>query len=292
MILKLRPRTIFHCAGTRPDASSKECKSTNVLGTEVLLRVAAESRCVEAVIYAGSHAAIQLPLRGTKLTEDAAKLRTSTAFQKSKAKAEALVLAANMPSFKTTILRFPTVYGEDDPYCIPVFLELMRQNKTNVQIGPNTALFEWLFITNAVSAFLLASRALLLGRKGVAGESFFITDGKAIPFYDFGRKVWLNAGERLEKNDIRKVGRGLVMTTARVNDWIVGTATLGMVRPDVRVEDVRRLDEGFEWSIEKAGRLLRYQPLVGVDEGVKRSVRAALMTPDWRGLELRGRPAP
>lgn len=227
------------------------------------------------------------------LTEETATLYTSssrgTQYQKAKGIADALVLEANSVNLRTTCLRLPLIYGEGDPYVIPNTLYLMRKGQQTLQIGPNEKVFEHVYVENAVYAHILASKALLSHTEHkVDGEAFFITDGQPLKFYDFARKIWVMAGDRSEKKDIRVVSTHLVLSTVGITEWLYFIFTLGRKKPDVTRKDVVALDKGTWFSIEKARQRLGYEPQVDVDEGIRRGVELALYKEEMKKLVQRG----
>lgn len=293
---RIRPRVIFHAASSSPNANRKSQNHTTVVGTEVLLKCAAESPFVHALVYTSCHEAIEIDLNNHLLTEETAKLYTkksnATPYQKSKALAEQAVINANSWSLRTLCLRLPPIYGGGDLQVIPSLLEMMNQGKSTLQIGPNKKLFEHVYIDNAVHAQLLAAKVLLLSLDEgssirVDGETFFITDGSPMPWYDFARKVWYAAGDRTEPEWIRVVPMHLALATASVNDWVSWTVTLGRRRQRFTSEGMARLGRGTQFSIEKAREWLGYEPLVPVEEGIRRAVEKALEGADEDRLVLR-----
>ncbi|KAG0645979.1 Sterol-4-alpha-carboxylate 3-decarboxylating [Hyphodiscus hymeniophilus] len=227
------------------------------------------------------------------LTEESAQLYSAsskgTPFQKAKGIADALVLEANSANLHTTCLRLPLIYGEGDPYLIPSTLGLMRKGQATLQIGPNKKVFEHVYVGNAVDAHIMASKTLLSHHEQkVDGEAFFITDGQPLKFYDFARKVWVMAGDRSEKKDIRVVSTSLVLSTVGLTEWLYFIFTLGTKKPDVTRKDVLALDKGTWFSIEKARARLGYNPTVGVEEGIRRAVELALYKDEMMKLVQRG----
>jgi sterol-4alpha-carboxylate 3-dehydrogenase (decarboxylating) len=299
LLAKIRPRVIFHTAAPHPGANKKAQNATNILGTEVLLKCAAESPFVQALVYTSCHEAIVIDPSNNILTEETAKLHTkksnATPFQKSKALAEHAVLTANCWNLRTLCLRLPPIYGGGDPLVTPGLLEIMDQGKCTLQIGPNKKVFEHVYIDNAVHAHLLAAKVLLSLDEGleirVDGECFFITDDSPMPWYDFARKVWYAAGDRTEPEWIRIVPMHLALATASVNDWVSWTLTLGRKRPEVTSSDMAGLRKGTWFSIEKARCLLGYSPLIPAEEGIRRAVEKALEGADENRLVLRGKTA-
>jgi nucleoside-diphosphate-sugar epimerase len=62
-----------------------------------------------------------------------------------------------------------------------------------------------------------------------------------------------------------------------------------MKRPEVTFYDVRELEKGMCFSIEKARRL-GYHPVVFQDDGIRLAVDGGLERQDLRAVALRGRP--
>ncbi|KAG6844610.1 hypothetical protein H0H87_005544 [Tephrocybe sp. NHM501043] len=104
----------------------------------------------------------------------------------------------------------------------------------------------------------------------VAGQAFFITNGEPCYFWDFPRTVWqqLDAvfpGKRQPRN-YTKLSKpiGLMAATgAEWAAWLMGKEPT-FTRFKVSYSCVNRW-----YNIEKARRVLGYEPIVGVDEGVK-----------------------
>lgn len=109
---------------------------------------------------------------------------------------------------------------------------------------------------------------------GVAGNAFFITNGQPTPFWDFARAVWKEYDPSPKGTvDLKKVWKiprdvGMVLATlAEYATWLVGTTT-NFTRFKISFSATTRF-----YNIERARRVLGYEPLVGTEEGVKRSVQ-------------------
>jgi len=269
-----------------------------VRGTQILLKCASRLPFVKALVYTSSHEGVEIEPRNEQLTEETCKMltekSTATPHQKSKGTADALVLAANGENLRTAVLRLPPVYGEGDPRLIPSIMGMMRQGKQNMQIGPDQHVFEHVYVGNAVLAHVLCGKALLasswdpISADGdVAGQAFFITDGQPMSYYTFARKIWYIAGDRTEKANIRLVSFWLVIVTAWMNEIFYFIFSVGQKRPQVGTYDVKELTRGFRWSIEKARRVLGYEPS-GMDEGLRRGVEGAIYEEEMRRLVREG----
>ncbi|KAL5317140.1 hypothetical protein ACEPPN_014234 [Leptodophora sp. 'Broadleaf-Isolate-01'] len=307
LLFKIQPRIIFHCGSASPEAPLKEQNTTNVRGTQILLKCASRLPFVRALIYTSSHEAVEIEPRNQQLSEASCKLHTEksdvTPHQKSKGIADALVLAANSESLRTACLRFPPIYGEGDPRVIPSLLGMMRQGKQNMQIGPDRQVFEHVYVGNAVLGLMLCGKALLAsaqysnlknmdgdGRSmdsGVGGQAFFITDGQPVSYYTFARRIWYIAGDRTEKQDIRLVSFWLVIVTAWMNEVFYFVFSAGQKRPKVGTYDVKELSRGVSWSIEKARVRLGYVPS-GMEDGLRRGVEGAIYEEEMRRLIAAG----
>ncbi|KAH7409697.1 hypothetical protein BKA64DRAFT_705453 [Cadophora sp. MPI-SDFR-AT-0126] len=306
LLFKIQPRIIFHLASASPESPIKEQNTTNVRGTQILLKCASRLPFVKALVFTSSHEGVEIEPRNEELTEKTCKLltekSTATPHQKSKGIADALVLAANGENLRTAVLRLPPVYGEGDPRLIPSILGMMRQGKQNMQIGPDKHVFEHVYVGNAVLAHVLCGKALLASSSNsisasldgggsesstVAGQAFFITDGQPLSYYTFARKIWYIAGDRTEKPHIRYVSFWLVIVTAWMNEIFYFIFSLGQKRPKVGTYDVKELTRGVNWSIVKARSVLGYEPS-GVEEGFRRSVEGAIYEEEMRRLVREG----
>lgn len=107
----------------------------------------------------------------------------------------------------------------------------------------------------------------------VAGQAFFITNGEPVYFWDFPRTVWTKIDQRTDSQRKQK-GRivlprtlGLLLASgAEWWGWLVGKEP-AFTRFRVSFSCASRW-----YNIEKARRLLGYEPLVGMDEGIDRMV--------------------
>ncbi|RDB17936.1 Sterol-4-alpha-carboxylate 3-dehydrogenase, decarboxylating [Hypsizygus marmoreus] len=107
----------------------------------------------------------------------------------------------------------------------------------------------------------------------VAGQVFFITNGEPCYFWDFPRAVWhqLDAHfpDHRKPRGLIKLPKAIGMAAATGSEW-AGWLT-GKEPTFTRFKVT--FSCATRWhNIEKARRVLGYEPLVGVEEGVKRMV--------------------
>ena len=107
----------------------------------------------------------------------------------------------------------------------------------------------------------------------VAGQTFFITNGEPIYFWDFSRAIWY----RFDKH----YGTEKYKTPIRVMSIFVGRYLASLAemwgsisgrQPAFTTFRVRVVSRHKWHSIEKARRVLGYEPIVDLDEGIKRTV--------------------
>jgi sterol-4alpha-carboxylate 3-dehydrogenase (decarboxylating) len=161
---------------------------------------------------------------------------------------------------------------------MPGAMAVLRDGKTHFQIGDNENLFDMTYIENAAHAHILAAIKLLeqpttpktaeVGR--VDGEAFFITNGEPVYFWDFMRAIWRRyQNPPNDKFTVMPAGFGMVIgTLAEAASWITGKEpTFSRFR--VRFTTMNRY-----FNIKKARVYLDYEPIVSLEEGLRRACDA------------------
>lgn len=113
----------------------------------------------------------------------------------------------------------------------------------------------------------------------VAGQAFFITNGEPVYFWDFMRAIWraldASSSSPRPKKSLIVLPRGLGMLLAGAAEWwgwLVGKES-AFTRFRVQYSCATR------WhNIEKARRVLGYEPIVGLEEGMKRMVDVSIFS--------------
>jgi len=278
LILRVQPTVIFHVASpvsSGNTASSKLFYDVNVIGTKTLLNYAQKSPCTKIFIYTSSSSVMKPPYHDSTETQPLVPLASKTDFNyytTTKAIADQTVLEANRPNgLKTCSLRIAPIYGERDNQMIPGLFKVLDDKRHYSQIGKNTVLMDFLSAKNAAKAHILAYRALVPTgtQSSVAGEAFLITDGKPMPFWDFSRKVWAAAGEPVPQDKIKIVPAWLVLSLAVTMEWLYWIFTFGHKTPQfLRSHTIRYVTQERTFSIEKAKKLLNYQPEDDMDKSI------------------------
>ncbi|KAL8287527.1 hypothetical protein RQP46_003385 [Phenoliferia psychrophenolica] len=104
----------------------------------------------------------------------------------------------------------------------------------------------------------------------VAGQAFFITNGEPIAFWDFPRALWA-AYNGHEPSFVVPLPVGLGLAVAGIGEAVMGLMgkTPNLTRGKVVYSTTHRY-----YNIEKARRVLGYEPIVGLQEGIKRAIAA------------------
>lgn len=159
---------------------------------------------------------------------------------------------------------------------IPGAMKVLADGKTHFQIGPNNNLFDMTYIENAAHAHLLAAAALLEQDENTpaeyqaAGEAFFITNGEPVYFWDFMRAIWKRYQNPInEKFTVLPFWLGLVLGGAC--DAVAAVTGKEMAFSTFRVK-FTTLNRYF--NIKKAKLRLGYEPIVSLEEGLKRACDA------------------
>ena len=191
------------------------------------------------------------------------------------------VLEANRtPSnFLTCAIRPAGIFGERDVQILPKMITALRKGQNKFQVGANNNLFDFTYVENVAHGHLLAVQALLashsrlptipLDHEKVDGEAFFITNGQPVYFWDFARAVWHAGGDTLPLKKVWHLDQDFAWAIGGALEWIfwIMGKTPNLTRQQVRYSTMNKYH-----SIDKAKKRLGYEPVVDLDEGVRRGV--------------------
>jgi sterol-4alpha-carboxylate 3-dehydrogenase (decarboxylating) len=170
------------------------------------------------------------------------------------------------------VIRILGIYGENDSNGIGGLLKNLKKGRQRVQVGDNKKRFEFCWVGKAAEAHVLAGKALVAGTEGVDGEAFFISDGVAVPFFDFARRVYAFAGRPVAENEVKVMPFWLVWTVTYVSEWVYWVFTLRTKHLDVPSVGIEYLDRGCVWSIDKDRERLGDRPVEDQDEVLRKCV--------------------
>jgi sterol-4alpha-carboxylate 3-dehydrogenase (decarboxylating) len=167
---------------------------------------------------------------------------------------------------------------------LPGLLQASRKGQSKFQLGPNTNLFDFTYVENIAHGHLLALVGLLatsklgitpLDHEKIDGEAFFITNGSPVYFWDMARRVWKEAGDQnaLYPAKIWVLGTQFALVIASIMGLVMGIfgKEPNLSRAKIRYSVMTRY-----YSIDKAKARLGYEPIVELEEGIRRGVKDIL----------------
>lgn len=270
-----RPDLVIHTAGYVPPLSQRYSrhidslvKQINVEGTRNVLEAAIESGC-RGLIYTSSCCAVTDDLHGyfANIDEQWPVSTHSLPYGESKVEAEALVLSANSETFNTCVIRPAVIFGEEDYQLIPSIHACIAKFETPFRLGDGMNLWDTVYVGNVGHAHALAVKNLL-SSKSAAGEVFFIQNNEPITFRDFTLAIWKEFGHYPPfEMEIPKSLGYFVGILAECWTWVTAKPTT-ISRGSVLDACAMRYASG-----EKAKRILGYEPVVSLEEGLRRSCK-------------------
>ena len=178
-----------------------------------------------------------------------------------KALAEAAVLQASRRGLlRTCALRPHLIWGKDDPHLFPRVIDRARQGKLR-RVGNGKNLIDVVHVDNAARAHVQALENLLRGGDELNGETLFITDGQPIECWDWITRILGTANVPVPT---RSISYQAAYRIGAVMEALYWSFRIQNEPPMTRfVAAQLALDHFF--SIEKARRLINYQPSVDRD---------------------------
>lgn len=244
--------------------------AVNLGGTDNMLAGCAEHR-IPKLVYISSASAVYEGRDIENGDESLPYSRVSQApYADSKIAAEKKVLEYNgLGATLTCAIRPHVVFGAADNRFIPAILTKAEQGKLKRAVGNRDKLSDFTYISNLVDA-VVAAEARLVSDSPVAGQTYFVTNGEPIAFFDFIEKFLLEVGYPPITG---KVPFWLAYSAAAVAETIdtLKGGTLNAEDGLTRFA-VKYLVTHHYFSIEKAKRDLGWEPRVSLDEGIKLTV--------------------
>ena len=110
-----------------------------------------------------------------------------TAYQKTKALAEQMVLEANNETLATVALRPHLIWGPGDPHLVPRIIERAKAGRLRL-VGKQSNLVDSTHIDNAALAHILAAE-VLAPNASCAGKIYFISNDEPLPMKELINKI-------------------------------------------------------------------------------------------------------
>jgi dihydroflavonol-4-reductase len=251
--------TVFHIAAMfRTEGSLDEFLKVNYDGTMALL-AAAKAAGVRRFVYCstiGVHGSVsQIP------SDETSPFGPMDYYQETKLKAE---LACRAPGaadgIEMVVVRPCSIYGPGDVRLLKMFR--MVQKGLFLFVGDGRPNFHPVYIDDLVEGFMLA-----MTTPEADGEVFIIGAADYVPLWDFVGTAARAVGASPPK---RRIPFGLMDVAARLCEAIF--IPLG-ISPPLHRRRLSFFSSNRSFSIDKARRMLGYQPKVDLEEGFRRTVQ-------------------
>ncbi len=173
---------------------------------------------------------------------------------------KAVVQATRRTPLRACILRPHLIWGPGDPHLFPRVIERARAGRLRC-VGTGKNSIDVVHVRNAARAHLLALDKLMACDDSVNGQSFFITDGTPVECWSWITRILAMADVPVP---VRRISYAAAYRLGAVFEGVYKLARLRREPPMTRfVAAQLALDHYF--SIEKARKLLGYDPQVDVD---------------------------
>jgi nucleoside-diphosphate-sugar epimerase len=236
----------------------------NVVGTRNVL-AACRRHGVRRLVFASSPSVIG---SGHDLKGDNESLlypkKYTAHYPRTKAIAEAEVLAANGPELATVALRPHLIWGPGDPHLLPRLVVRAKAGRLR-QVGDGRNTVDVTYIDNAATAHLLAADRLEPGSP-IAGRAYFISQGEPVPLWPFINSILELAGV---PPVTRRVPAGVAYAAGAVLESAYGLFRVRSEPPMTRFL-AQQLSTSHWFDISAARRDLGYKPTVSTEEGLRR----------------------
>ena len=260
---------VFHLAGVIHPRHPRDFVATNVQGTANVLEAAAMAQARRIVVMSSNSPFGANPSSEHRFDEASA-YTPYMGYGNSKWQMELLLRAEmNRPARpEIVIARAPWFYGPGQPPRQSEFFAMIRQGRFPI-VGPGTNRRSMSYVDS-----LAQGLALCMLVTDAAGEIYWLADAEAYSMLEIVDTV---AAVLREDFGIAVSARrlqvpGLVSDAARIAD--AGLQKLGVYAQKVHV--LSEMNLTIACSIDKARRELGYEPLVGLREGMRRSVEWCL----------------
>jgi nucleoside-diphosphate-sugar epimerase len=256
---------LFHTAGVIHPRQVREFYDVNVEGTRNVLAAAIAAGVRRAVVVSSSSACGSNPHPDHRFDESSPH-RPYMHYGRSKMLMECAVEAIGAAgAIETVVIRAPWFYGPWQPPRQTLFFRMVRDGKAPI-VGGGTSLRSMAYVDNVCQGLLLAAAA-----PRASGQLFWIADARSYPMYEIvdtvERLLETEFGQTCAHRRLRLPG--FASDAAWLADRVIQAAGFYQQRIHVLSE----MNKTIACAIDRAERELGYAPRVGLEEGMRRSLR-------------------
>jgi nucleoside-diphosphate-sugar epimerase len=261
--------TVFHAAArTGIFGPAREYERTNVGGTRNVID-ACRRAGVARLVFTSSPSVCFDGRDHVRASNDAPYApRFLCEYPRSKARAEALVLAAHGHGLATCALRPHLVFGPGDPHLLPRIVARARAGKL-AAVGSGANEVSLTFVDNAAHAHVCAADRLSLA-SAHGGRAYFIAQEEPVNLWSWIRDVLVRLGE---PPVARRVPLSLAYAAGAACETAWTLARAGGEPPMTRFLALQ-LARSHSYDMEPARRDFGYRELVSMRDATERTIAA------------------
>jgi nucleoside-diphosphate-sugar epimerase len=231
---------------------------TNVMGTELILKVAKQAG-VKKAIYISTESVLLTGSALKNATEkDAYPLKHVGEYSRTKQLAEVCALSMSDQEMSVVVLRPRFVWGEDDTTAMPYLIESVRNNKFAWIDGGN-------YLTSTTHIQNLCSAVQCAVEKGQGQEVYFVSDGAPRTFREMISGLICSQGLHPPSKSVpRKVLRLITIIEEIRRQVFPRSKPLPLTYQEYATSAVE-----VTLDISKAERELGYKPQINFEQGLK-----------------------
>jgi nucleoside-diphosphate-sugar epimerase len=246
----------------------------NVLGTRAVIE-GCRAHGVRRLIHTSTPSVVY---NGRDLAGADESLPLTTAcpspYPRTKAAAEAEVLAAHSRDLATVALRPHLIWGPGDPHLVPRILARARAGRLRI-VGEGRNRVDMVHVENAADAHIGAEAALHAANSAAGGRAYFITNGEPVVLWDWINELLAGVGQ---PRVTRKMTLGAATAIGAVCEAAWGALHLPGEPPMTRfIASELARDHWFD--ISAARRDLGYAPRIAMAQGTAGLIAALRRNP-------------
>lgn len=267
---------VMHVASPSPLCNNEALfMRVNVQGSLNVVRLARRAG-VRKVVYTSSASVVFDGTDQMAFSEDTpVPSLPMDAYTRSKRMGEQAVLGESDDAMPVCALRPHGIFGPRDPHLVPALARAGAAGKSKYMIGDGCNLVDFTYVGNVAYAHLLAAVQLEAGSPA-AGNAYFITNRDPVLFWDMLTDIQRYLGHPLPR---LSVPSAVMMPMARAAE---AAAKVVPFTPTFTKQSVTYAARHHYYQSERAAADLGYQPVVPMDEAVRRTCEsfAALRRPE------------
>ncbi|WVZ65565.1 hypothetical protein U9M48_014906 [Paspalum notatum var. saurae] len=281
---------VFHVDATTAAASGSDGSflSLHRLAVEGTRRLLAACRAagVGRVVYTGSADVVAAGARDViNADEDSAPYpdKFENAVSELRAQVEMMVLCADgVDGVRTCVLRPSNLFGPGDSSLVRFIAGYARSPLGKFVIGNGSNMSDFTYVENVAHANICAEQALHSNAASVAGKPFFVTNDEPMETWEFMNCIMEAMGCQRPRINLPAK---MLLFAASFSDIIHRRLGFQIFStPLLHLDTIYFLSCTQTFNTSKSRRLLRYYPIVSLEDGVMKTVGSFSELSDNFGL--------